>query len=271
MKFDSNLAWKQASSAIAANREVLLALAGVFFVLPSLAFALLFPQPEPAAGQSQAQMMAAVQQHYLAALPLLIPMALVQGAGSLAMLTLFTDKSRPTVGEAIRQGFAGIASYIAAQLLLGMGIGLVGGTALAIGAVTGVGAVAVLIGAAVAVGAIYVTIKTSLVGPIVAVERQRNPIAALQRSWRLTTGNSLRIGVFYLLLVIVFFVVLGIITAIVGIILAAIAGGETSRIAGAVVSSVLGAVMTLYFVAVLAAVHRQLAGPSAEAAGAPFE
>ena len=38
------------ASAVSANRDVLLALAGVFFVLPSFAFALLYPQPEPPAG-----------------------------------------------------------------------------------------------------------------------------------------------------------------------------------------------------------------------------
>ena len=138
MTFDSNLAWKQASASIGANREVLLALAGVFFVLPSLAFALFFQQPQPVAGQSQAKMMAMMQNYYLTALPFIIPMALVQAAGTLAMLALFTDRSRPTVGEAIRQGAAGVLPYIAAQLLLGLGIGLAGGTMLALTAVTGV-------------------------------------------------------------------------------------------------------------------------------------
>ena len=50
MRFDSNQAWKDAASAVSANRDVLLALAGVFFVLPSFAFTLLYPQPEPPAG-----------------------------------------------------------------------------------------------------------------------------------------------------------------------------------------------------------------------------
>ena len=56
MRFDSNLAWKDAASAVSANRDVLLALAGVFFVLPSFAFALLYPQPEPPAGAAPEQL-----------------------------------------------------------------------------------------------------------------------------------------------------------------------------------------------------------------------
>jgi len=271
MTFDSNLAWKQASASIGANREVLLALAGVFFVLPSLAFALFFQQPQPVAGQSQAKMMAMMQNYYLSALPFIIPMALVQAAGTLAMLALFTDRSRPTVGEAIRQGAAGVLPYIAAQLLLGLGIGLAGGTMLALTAVTGVQALVAMGIALVVAGAIYVAIKTSLVAPLVIVERERNPVTALQRSWRLTKGNSFRIGLFYFLLLLAFIIISSVVMMIVGLLLAALAGPEGTKIGSAIASSVLGGVMTLYFAAAMAAVHRQLAGPSPEVDSAAFD
>jgi hypothetical protein len=271
MKFDSNLAWKQASSSIGANREVLLALSGVFFLLPSLAFALLLPSPEPVPGQSEAQQLAMLRGYLASALPFFIPVALFQAAGTLAMLTLFTDKSRPTVGAAIKQGLAGILPYIAAQLVLGIGIGLLGSIGLALGAATGVPVIAALAVAAVVLFAVYAAIKTSLIAPIIAVERERNPFAALQRSWRLTKGNSLRIGLFYALLFIAFMVVLSVVAMVVGLVLAAVAGAEGNRIGNAIVSATLGAVMTLFFVAVMAAVHRQLAGPSPQAAAVPFE
>jgi hypothetical protein len=271
MKFDSNLAWKQAASAVAANREVLLALSGVFLLLPSLAFALFFPAPEPAAGASEQDMLALTRDYYVSALPAMIPMALVQAAGTLALLTLFTDRSQPTVGEAIRLGVAGLLTYFAAQLMLGVAIGVVGGTLLAAGALSGSQAVVGLAIAAVVAVAVWIAVRTSLAAPIVAVERERNPVTALQRSWRLTRGNAGRIGLFYLLVMIAFLVVMSIVMAIVGIVLALVAGGEVVRIAGAVLSSALGAVMTLYLVAILAAVHRQLAGPSIEAVSAPFD
>jgi hypothetical protein len=271
MKFDSNLAWKQASSAIAANREVLLALSGVFFLLPSLALSLFFPQPEPVAGQNEQQILALMGDYYVSIMPFVIPMTLVQAAGTLALLTLFTDRSRPTVGAAIRQGFAGILAYFMAQIMLGVAIGLIGGILLAIGSVTGTPALVGLAIVAVVGMAIYAAIKTSLVAPIVAVERERNPIAAIRRSWLLTKGNSARIGLFYALVVMVFFVVMAIVMALVGIVLAVVAGDEFARVAAAIVSSALGSVMTLYLVAIIATVHRQLAGPSEQAASAPFE
>ena len=51
----------------------------------------------------------------------------------------------------------------------------------------------------------------------------------------------------------------------------AVAGPEGAKVGSAVVSSVLGAVMTLYFVAVMAAVHRQLAGRSPDVDSATFD
>lgn len=271
MKFDSNLAWQQAAALVSANRDLLLALAGVFFLLPSLAVGLLLPQPEPASGMSQQQMMDVMSAYYVSALPYVIPMALLQAAGTLAMLTLFTDRTRPTVGQAIRIGLAGIVPYILSQLLVGLGIGLVGGVLVGIAAATGAKALAGVAVALLLVVVIHAMIKTSLSAPVIAVEGLRNPVEILRRSWRLTTGNSARLGLFYLLVGIAFLIVSMLVMGVIGVVLALLGGAETVRVVTTVASSALGAVMTLYFVAVLAAVHRQLAGPSPDAASAPFE
>jgi len=269
MKLDTNLAWQQATAAIAANRDVLLALAGVFFLLPSLAFALFLPQPEPVPGQSPEQMMAGQQAYLLSALPYMIPMGILQALGTLAMLTLFTDRTRPTVGEAIRQGAAGLLSYFGAQILLGLGVGVAGGLLLGIAAATGAKALVALSVIAVLVALVFVAIRTSLVSPVIAVEGERSPVAALKRSWALTSGNGGRMLLFFLLVVVAFVVVMLVLMGIVGVVLALVGGAGAAKIGGTVVSSALGAVMTVYFVAILAAVHRQLAGPSDPAA--PFE
>lgn len=271
MKFDSNLAWKQATAAISANREVVFALAGVFFLLPGLAMALFFPAPEPTAGMDEKAAMAMVTGYYTSILPVAIPMVLFQAAGTLALLTLLTDRRGPTVGEAIGDGVKGVLPYFAAQIILGIGIGIVGGAVLAISAATGAPAIAAVGLAIVAAMAIYAFIKTSLVAPVIAVEQERNPIAALRRSWNLTKGNSVRIAVFYLLVAVAFLVVILVVTALVGILASLIAGERGAEVTGAVVSSALNAVMALYFVAIIAAVHRQLAGSSPEADSATFD
>lgn len=271
MKFDSNLAWKEASSAVAANRDVLLALVGVFFLLPSLAFALLMPAPQAQPGATPEQAMALTQAYYLSAMPYLIPMTLVQAAGTLGLLSLFTDRRRPTVAEAIKLGFIGLLPYVGAQLLLGLGFGIVFGLLGGIAVATGVKALVVIVIVLIVVGVAYTGIKTSLAAAVIMVDGVRNPVAALRRSWALTKGNSLRLGLFYLLLGVVFVVIITIIMAIVGLLATMLAGGESARVIAAVVSSALGAVMTLYFVAAVAAAHRQLAGPSPERVSQAFE
>ena len=271
MKLDSNLAFKEAVAAVAANKDVLLALAGVFFVLPSLAFAIFFPQPEPAPGMQPEQMIAMMQTYYLGVFPYAMPMAIVQMAGSLAVLTLFTDRSRPTVGEAIRQGFIGLLPYFGASLLMGLAIGLVGGVLIAAIAATGSTVFAVVAGIALVAAMIYLGLRLSLLAPVVAVDRVRNPIAALQRSWALTQGNAGGIALFLLLLMIVSIIVMSVALAVCGVIFALVLGSAAAKIAAAVLSSLFGAGFTLYFMAIFAAIHRQLAGPSNESISATFE
>lgn len=271
MKFDSNLAWKQASGAVSANRDVMLALAGAFFMLPSLVVALLIPQPQPVTGASQEAMMATLSEYYSTALPLMIPMAIVQMVGTLAMLTIFTDTSRPTVGQSIRIGLQSAFPYILSQLVFGIAMGVVGGVVLGLASVTGSPALGGFVTIALLVGMFYAFIKTSLVAPVIVVDGERNPIAALRRSWRLTGGNSFRIALFYLLIGLAFMLVVAIFTGLSGVLFALLAGAEGAKVGSAVVSSALWAVMTVFFVAVIAAVHRQLAGPAIGDSTTPFE
>lgn len=271
MTFDSNLAWREATAAIAANREVFYALAGVFFLLPTLAFALLHPQPQPEPGMTPEQAMELMKVFYAEALPWLVPLMLVQGVGSLAVMALLTDNRRPTVSEAIRLGALGLLPYLLAQFMLGIGMGLVGMVLAGLGAAIGGVPLAVLVGGLAVVLIVYAMVKTSLVSPIIMVEGQRNPVAALKRSWALTRGNSARIGLFYLLIGIAFVAVSLILGAVVGVVSALVAGPDVAKVVDAVVSSAIGSLVTLYSVAILAAVHRQLAGPGEAAISQTFE
>lgn len=271
MRFDSNRAWKEATSAVKASREVLLALAGAFYMLPSLIVAIFQPAPEPPAGLEGEAAMNFAMQYYLDAAPWLFVAALIQWLGIMAMLTLFTDRRRPTVGEAIREGAVGLVAYVAAMLVLGFGMTLVAALLLGVLGATGVAALVALGVVLLVVGFLYVWVKSSLTAPVVAVEKERNPIRALRRSWALTKGNSVRLALFYLLLSVALFFVVVIAMIVVGVILTVTVGTDGARIPAAVISSALGAVAVTYFAAILAAVHRQLSGPSPQAVSATFE
>ena len=271
MRFDSNQAWQRAVASVAASRDVLWAVAGVFILLPSLAFSLLFPQPEPAVDASPEQMMATMQAFYVDALPWFLPVALLQGVGTLALLALLTDRRRPTVGEAIRSGAFGLVSYIGAQLLLGMAIGLAAALFVGVAAASGSGPFAAIMVVLVGAVAIYVAVRTSLVAPVIVVEGVASPVAALRRSWALTEGQAGRIGLFFLLLFVVAGVLLLIVGGLFGVLAALVAGEKCGMVLNALVSAALGAGFSLYFVAVLAAVHRQLAGGDPGEAARTFE
>ncbi len=271
MRFDSNQAWQRAVASVSASRDVLWAVAGVFILLPSLAFSLLFPQPEPSADASPEAMIAAMQAFYVEALPWFLPVALLQGVGTLTLLALLTDRRRPTVGEAIRTGAFALLSYIGAQLLLGLGIGLVGAVLVGLAAASGSGPVAALMMVLVGAVVIYAMVRTSLVAPVIVVEGQSSPVAALRRSWALTEGQAGRIGLFFLLLFVVAAVLLIIVAGLFGVLAGLVASDHGAMVINALVSGVLGAGFSLYFVAVLAAVHRQLAGADPGAAANIFE
>ncbi|MBW8784099.1 MAG: hypothetical protein JF593_05595 [Novosphingobium sp.] len=269
MKLDSNRAWKEATAVVAANRETLIAIAGVFFLLPSLAVALFYRQPRPTTGMTPQDTLALARNYYSGAIALFLPVAIVQIAGVLAVLTLFTDRTRPTVGKAIGRGFMGVPSYLAGELLFAFVLGMGASLVAILDAASKPLAKIVLI--ALFSLAIYCVLRLSQLPAVIAVERIYNPFAALARSWRITRGNAARILLFLLLLLITYAVIMIAITALLGLALALVGGGETARVIGAVVSSVPGAVFTVYIASAVGAIHRQLAGPGTEVIAERFD
>ena len=271
MRFNSNMAWRMAHSAILANRDVLLAMAGVFFLLPRLALALFMPDPPGVQGMSSAQSMQAVEQFYGRAMPYIIPMILFQAIGILGILTLFTDRSRPTVGQALTLGAKGVLPYVGAQILLAMGVVLVGGAVIGGLGLTGQPVAAAAGGVLVVMGVVVAYIRFALVGPVVAVDRVYNPVKALRRSWAITRGNGWRLFGFAMLVGLVAMVVMVAAISVAGSVGALAGGPDAGRITSAVVSSVFAAVLSLYIAGLMAAIHRQLAGPSMDDIMATFE
>lgn len=279
MQFDSNRAWREATALANANREVLLAVAGVFFLLPGFASVLFL-------SDFQADMMAnfgnpAAAERLMAGMtgPVVafgLVSFLLQALGYLAMLALLTDRARPTVAQAISGAVRALptligaallffASYLLAVLIFTLFAG-------ALGAVSGLGAVAAVLVVVLIAAMVYVMIKLSLTLPVIVIENVRNPMAALVRSWQLTRGNSLRLFVFYLLLTIAYFVLTLVVTIVAMAPVALLAGqGKVSLVFGGLVSGIIGAAASALLTAILAAIHRQLAGPTPEKLGSTFD
>lgn len=240
---------------VADNRQLLLAIAGVFFLLPALAGAVFVPSPAMTRDTTEAQMLAVMQGYYATSWPVLVMLSLPPMAGMLTMLVIMLDQTRPTVAQAIRRSLGAVLTYFAAQLLIALAI-LPLSLALS-------GTIALILPEKLAVPAalgilLYPVMRTMLVGPVVSGQAERNPVKAIRESLRLTRHNAGRILMFTGLACFVFFVIYGLIMMIVGVVLVLMLNGESQRLLGECVASVLLAVGYTYFVAMLAAVYGQL-------------
>ena len=279
MNFDSSRAWRDAMALVQANREVLIAVAGVFFLLPGIASALFLTDYQnnlmANIGNS-----AAVRQLMEGSVGKVMSFGLIslllQSVGHMAMLALLTDRTRPTVGQALGIAVRAFPTLAATILIVFAGY-LLGALIYAVfagvlGVATGIGMLTFVLILLLAGVMVYVMVKLSLTMPVIVIEKVLNPFAALTRSWRLTRSNSLRLFLFYLLLVLIYLVIATVFGGGIMLIATLAAGeGTLSLVVTALVSGLFGAVASLLITAILAAIHRQLAGPSAESLGATFD
>jgi hypothetical protein len=281
IKLDMGKAWTQTTALIGANKDTISAIAGLFFFLPTFAAALLLPETSttiPVAGQRQGgdpevAMQQAIDQItalYADNWPVLLAISIAGFIGSLSLLALLTDKGRPTVGEALGQGIRSIPTYIAAQIISALAAGVVVGLPLGLMAALAPPAVTATAGLALIVLVIYLFVKFSLIAPVIAIDQERNPIAAMSRSWRLTKGNSVRIFAFIVLLFAVIVIIGALVQGVLTLILSAI-GGQVEAIGVGLVSALVNTVMTVIFLVVIASIHRQLSGGTPEKIAEAFE
>lgn len=262
MQFDSNEAWKEAVARVAANRDMLLAITGVFILLPSFAVQVFSPPLQlPLGGEAKPeQVLAAYGVYFEHNWPFLLVMAALHLIGTLAMIALITDPRRPTVAEAIRTGLARSGTAAAAMVVLFFALSFVAGLPLNIAALTGSLNIA-FVGMAAGLGLLFYGLARTLpLLPVVVVERVSNPFAALRRAFLLSRGNGGRLMLFYALIFSAFLLSSILLLAGLKILFTLALGAQGTDLLMALADSGISAVMSVYLAAVLAAIHRQLAG-----------
>lgn len=275
MKLDMGRAWNDAVALLRGNQQVLLVVAGVFFFLPNLALMLLMPETMGEAetrvagdadfGEAIRTASVLYQQIWWQ----LLLISILSAIGMLGLLALLTDRTRPTVGEALKTGVVCLLPYIGAQLLIGLAFVTIVLVVLVVAGAAGAAAGAA-VGLLAAVAVIYLLTKFSLTIPVIVIEGVMNPVRALGRSWSLTRGNSVRLFLFYLMLLLAF-VVIAIVIGIAGAIVGFIVGTGATVFVNALINALTNMAGLTLYLAVLAAVHRQLSGGSPQALGETFE
>ncbi len=275
-KLDLERAWNEATALLSANRDVVLIVAAVFFFLPNVISTLILPSQDALVMQLQTMgdqpdpedVLALFSDYFADSWWIYLVFALVQATGVLGLLALLTDRSRPTVGEALAFGAKALIPYIVAQILFGIVMVLAPILLIALGAAINVGLAAVMAFVGIIL-MIYIWVKFSLLSPVFAIDGIMNPIKALARSWRLTKGNSLRLFALYVLLIVAVLVL----SLVAGLVFAlfAVLGETIGLFAAAIGGGLISMAFTTIMLAVLAAAHRQLSGGSAERARETFE
>ena len=275
MKLDMGRAWNDAMALLRGNQQVVLIVAAVFFFLPNLALMLLMPET-----MTQAETQVAGDADLGAAIETagvlygkiwwqLTLISILSAIGMLGLLALLTDRARPTVGEALKTGIVCLLPYIGAQLLIGFIFVAIVLVVLVVAGAAGAAAGAI-VGLLAAVAAIYILTKFSLTVPVIVIEGVMNPVRALGRSWSLTKGNSVRLFLFFLLLLLAF-IVIAIVIGIAGAVVGFVAGEAATVFVSALINALTNMAGITLYLAVLAAVHRQLSGGSPQALGETFE
>lgn len=254
---DSSAAWQSAKHMVAANRDVLGAIAGVFFVLPGLIAAVVLPVPQLTSGMDQQQLTVAVMHFYTTAAPIMLVLSLPMLAGYLTLLVMLLDRDRPTVGTAIGHALRLLPSYVAAQLLTGMVLSALWLIVVGILAVMLPPLIAAL---ASLVAMIYPLLRIVLIGPEMVAQRLRNPVRAIIAGLSRTRGHGAGLLLFLAPALTLFFVIYGLVMIFFGAILLVLTQGEVQRLISEAIGAVLFAAGYTYFTAIIASTYQQL-GP----------
>ncbi|MEL7189156.1 MAG: hypothetical protein AAGK17_06350 [Pseudomonadota bacterium] len=277
MSFDMSAAWSRGMELIRDNFSLLVIVAAVFLLLPSVATYLMFPDfatmVDPTADQEVVEAMMLDMMGPLISIGFVA--IIIQFAGYGAILAMMGD-GRPTVGEAIVTGFKIVPSMIAVFLLFFVAyfvgaliillpFALLGGV---IGAPEVIGLLAVI---PILLIVVYIAARMSMTMPVAIFEGTLNPIKAVWRSVKLTGPSQWSILIFWVVLFVAYFVIALLLGGVFGL-LSAIAGtGTAAMLILGLLNGVMAMAIGLIICGVSAAMYRQLAGMSDEEITSTFE
>jgi hypothetical protein len=261
-KFDMGAAWDDSMVLLKSHSALTGTIVAVFFFLPRLAVSWFGPVPiEPAADATFTEAVAAMSAGLRQIIPYELLIKTIGAIGAVGILRLWLSRVGISVGEALVFAIKMIPTIVAVQIILTLGMIVIGGLAVMPGMAAGSGAIGILllmIGLFVFLGvAIYLSGRLALVSPAIADRSIYNPLTAIGDSWKLTQGNGWRVALFLILVMLVIGIAFGLLVLVVG----AVAGtGEgAGRLITGVAEAIAEAATGIVGVAIAAAAYRQLA------------
>lgn len=245
MKFSYSAIWEDAVRMLKSHGSVLLALAGVFFLLPALLTGYLLPTPTG----SQADPIGAMAGYYRENWLWLIIGGVVNSVGAVAIYLLLFDRKGGTVGSAIGAALPIVPLYFLMSMLVSMAVGI--GLVLLI------------------VPGVYLLGRLVNSGAVMVAERRMNPFDAIGGSWRLTRGKGWSVAGLVLLVAIAGTVLSFAVTAVLGSVFLLVGGRDgVGGLLVLILSSALSAALYTILIVLLAAIYRRLSGAESAAPAA---
>lgn len=235
---DYSSVWHDTKAQLAAHREGVGAVAGLFLFLPDWIVRLFAGQPDLAGATTPAQIFGAFQSFYFENWQLLLPTGLLGFFGTVAIYVLLTRDDLTTIGAALGRALALLPFYFIVQFA--GGLILLGGFLLLL------------------LPGIYLSGRLTPLGAITVAETGRGFTGIFARAWELTRGNGW--SVFFLTLVVALVASLTAMIAglLVGLLCRLLAGPDGVPFIETGVEAVLGAVIATLMISLTVAIYRHL-------------
>jgi hypothetical protein len=276
MSFDLNRVWTRGTKLVGDNLQLLIVIAGIFVLLPTIAVYLLMPDfqtlADPAADpEVVAEQMGKILGPLLGVIGIL---SLFQFAGSGAMIALI-GPDRPTVAQALGTGIKIVPStlailiaftiaYLVGAMIIMVPISILGGVAGSTVTVL-LGFIPVLLFVAWLAG------RMSMSMPVMVLDGTLNPFTAIKASFALTRANQWQIMMFWAVLLIIFTIISLLFNGGMGLIAALFGSATAALVISGFANGLTSMASSMIIAGVAAAMHEQLSGPNLRTIQDTFE
>ena len=269
MKFDMNTCWSRGIELLQGNFSLLIVIAGVFVMLPTIAIYLLVPDLQMLSDPNIDR--SVIEDRMAEIIGPILGVALIsslfQFVGQAAMIALMGEE-RPTVGQALGTGFKTLPSLVAVlfiymvaffigAILITLPITLLAG-------VSGLPALAVLAMFPMLIFALWLLARMSMTMPALVLGATLNPLKAIQNSFALTKPHQWQVLLFWGVVYAVITIVSLLFNGVVGVVGAIVSTGTTAMLIAGISNGVTGAITGMIICALAVAMFGQLSGPSTQ-------
>lgn len=269
MKFDMNTCWSRGIELLQGNFSLLIVIAGVFVMLPTIAIYLLVPDLQMLSDPNIDR--SVIEDRMAEIIGPILGVALIsslfQFVGQAAMIALMGEE-RPTVGQALGTGFKTLPSLVAV-LFIYMVVFFIGAMLITLpitllAGVSGIPAFAVLAMIPMLIFALWLLARMSMTMPALVLGGTLNPLKAIQTSFTLTKPHQWQVLLFWGVVYAVITIVSLLFNGVVGVVGAIVSTGTSAMLIAGISNGVTGAITGMIICALAVAMFGQLSGPSTQ-------